>query len=620
VSYEDGKRKRVPGITYFTHRFRTFEVKYNPYLRSLRFMPTLQFKGKSSVWNHHLAIPYHTLEAIADLGYQPDLNPKTGTQIPLITTSEPAPVLDNLLIEGDNLLALKALLPQFAGRVKCIYIDPPYNTGADKEKWVYNDNVNSPLIREWLGKVVGKDDLTRHDKWLCMMTPRLKLLREFLAKDGVIFISCDDNEQANLRNIANEIFGDDNWVGSIIWKNVTDNNPTQVVIEHENIHCYALEKTQLDKAWKSTLSDIKDKLVEIGVQFVTQFEGETELQTVYKKWFKVNKAFLGPLDRYKFIDKGGIYTGSQSVHNPGKEGYRYDVLHPNGKPTRQPLLGYRFPFDPTMKQLLEDKRILFGETEDKIIELKVYAHEYEDKLSSVISLDGRVGANDLKDIFPEAIKVFDYPKPVDLIKQLLAYVTTDNDLILDSFAGSGTTGQAVMELNKEDGGNRRFILIQMPENSEKEPDKNICRDITRQRLHRAIDKFGYRAGFQYWQVGQALDAETLLSGQLPSFETFARYVYYLCTGENLSDTQTPNPETYLVGTTKTRAIYLVYQPDFLALTKLALNLSLAQQMQQAHPKRKIVVYAPACFLDDEHLEAWQIEFVGIPYNLFQRTA
>ncbi len=579
-------------------------------------MPTLQFKGKSSVWNHHLAIPYHTLEAQTNLAYQPDLAPKTGEQITLTTGDDPAPVLDNLLIEGDNLLALKALLPQFGGRIKCIYIDPPYNTGS--ENWVYNDNVNSPLVNEWLGKVVGKDDLTRHDKWLCMITPRLKLLRELMAKDGVMFISCDDNEQANLRNIANEIFGDDNWVGTIIWKNVTDNNPTQIAIEHENIHCYAFNKAELENSWKSSISDVKDKLIDLGKEFVDKYGEGPELQAAYTKWFKVNKVFLPPLDRYKFIDKGGIYTGSQSVHNPGKEGYRYDVFHPNGKPTKQPLLGYRFPWE-TMLQLLADKRILFGDSEDKIVELKVYASEYEDKLPSLIVLDGRTGNYDLKEIFPEAVKVFDYPKPVDLITQLLAYVTKDDDIVLDSFAGSGTTGQAVMELNREDGGNRRFIMVQMPENSEKEPDKNICRDITRERLRRAIDKFGYRTGFQYWQVGQALDAETLLSGQLPAFETFARYVYYLATGENLPDNQTPNAETYLVGTAPGRAFYLVYQPDFPALTKLALNLALAQQMQQTHPKQKIVVYAPACFLDDEHLEAWQIEFVGIPYNLFQRT-
>ena len=142
-------------------------------------MPTLQFKGRNVIWNHHLSVPYHALEEIKALDYEPEKGD------------------GNLIVEGDNLLALKALLPQYAGKVKCIYIDPPYNTG--NEGWAYNDKVNSPMIREWLGRTVEKDDLTRHDKWLCMMVPRLKLLRELLRDDGVIFVSIDDNEVHNLR-------------------------------------------------------------------------------------------------------------------------------------------------------------------------------------------------------------------------------------------------------------------------------------------------------------------------------------------------------------------------------------------------------------------------------------
>ncbi len=156
-------------------------------------MPTLQFKGKNIIWNHHLSVPYHTLEEVEDLHFQPEKG--NG----------------NLIIEGDNLIALKALLPEYAGKVKCIYIDPPYNTG--NEGWVYNDKVNSPLINNWLGKTVGTDDLTRHDKWLCMMTPRLKMLRDLLSDDGAIFISIDDNEVANLKLLMEEIFGEENFIG-----------------------------------------------------------------------------------------------------------------------------------------------------------------------------------------------------------------------------------------------------------------------------------------------------------------------------------------------------------------------------------------------------------------------
>ncbi len=206
-------------------------------------MPTLQFKGKNIIWNHHLSIPYHTLDEVERLHFQP------------------GKADGNLVVEGDNLLALKALLPQYAGKVKCIYIDPPYNTG--NEGWVYNDNVNSPMLKDWLGKEVGKDDLTRHDKWLCMMVPRLRLLRELLAEKGVIFISCDDSELSSLLSLMNELLGEGNRVGVIIWRNVTDNNPTNIAIEHEYVVCYAKQKDHIDAVWKSKVSAIKEQLARL---------------------------------------------------------------------------------------------------------------------------------------------------------------------------------------------------------------------------------------------------------------------------------------------------------------------------------------------------------------------
>jgi len=232
-----------------------------------------------------------------------------------------------------------------------------------------------------------------------MMMPRLKLLRELLSEEGVIFISCDDNELYNLRSILNEIFNEPNWVGTVIWRNVTDNNPTNIAIEHEYIMCYAKSKEGLEPIWKSKVTDAKEQLIKIGEELNKKFKNQDELQTEYTKWFRENKSFLGQLDRYKYIDKGGVYTGSQSVHNPGREGYRYDIIHPiTKKPCKEPLMGYRFP-ETTMKELLKAGKILFGEDETKIIELKVYVQEYEDKLASVIQLDGRLGSYDLKEIF-----------------------------------------------------------------------------------------------------------------------------------------------------------------------------------------------------------------------------
>src|SRR3989344_5904490 len=184
-------------------------------------MATLQFKGKSAVWNHHLSVPYHTLEKDAKKSLK-------GTDAE-----------ENLIIEGDNLLALKSLLPKYQGRIKCIYIDPPYNTG--NEGWAYNDNVNSPMLQDWLGKAVDREDLTRHDKWLCMMTPRLKLLRELLSEDGVIFISMDDNEQHRLRMLLDEVFGEENFVADIIWqKKYTQSNDAKYFSDtHDFILSYA---------------------------------------------------------------------------------------------------------------------------------------------------------------------------------------------------------------------------------------------------------------------------------------------------------------------------------------------------------------------------------------------
>ncbi len=176
-----------------------------------------------------------------------------------------------------------------------------------------------------------------------------------------------------------------------------------------------------------------------------------------------------------------------------------------------------------------------------------------------------------------------------------------------------------MELNKEDSGNRNCIMVQMTEATEKEPNKNICKDITRERVKRAIKKFGYNSGFKYIKVGQPLDAETLLKGELPDYKTFARYVYYICTGENLKGYTTLNEKTWFVSDFGKQSIHLIYKQDFEILTKLALNLDIAEKIITEHKGKRHIVYAPACFLDDDYMEAKQIEFVSIPYNLFQKN-
>lgn len=566
-------------------------------------MPTLNWIGKDAVVKHHKEVPFRMLQPVAELSYGEASNPEN----------------ENLIVQGDNLHALKALLPRYAGQVKCIYIDPPYNTGQDdrdqsgkRTGWVYNDNVNSPEIKQWLNKVVGEEseDLTRHDKWLCMIYPRLVLLKSFLKDDGVIFVSIDENEYANLRIVLDEIFGVINRVGTIIWKNVTDNNPTNIAIEHEYILCYAKRKDKLPKEWKSTNLAVKEKLLNISEKFVIDYPDQEERQAEYTKWFRKNKDQLWPFDRYKFIDSGGIYTGSQSVHNPGKEGYRYDVIHPDTmKPCAQPMMGYRFP-EATMNELITQGRILFGESETKLVELKVYVKDYRVKLSSLFELDGRVGTNEVKDIFVGNNRPFDFPKPTALIEELISFTTTGNDLILDSFAGSGTTGHAVLKLNKADSQNRRFILVEMK--------NEIATSITSERVKQAV--IGYKnneplgGSFKFCR----LSAEPLFTaeGQIRSDVTFtelAEFVWFTETGTGYPTDLRPSP---LLGVHKGKAVYLLFNGILKDRGDLGGNVlnNRTLSVLPAHDGQR-VVYGARTRFDKAKLSRMNIEFKQLPYEL-----
>lgn len=583
-------------------------------------MPTLQFKGKNIIWNHHLAVPFHTLDEVPELHCQPDK------------------AKGNMIIEGDNLIALKALLPQFTGRVQCIYIDPPYNTGNENgtnKGWIYNDNVSSPLLKDWFSQIVNKDDLTRHDKWCCMMVPRLKLLHELLDPKGVIFISIDDNEVHHLRSIMNDIFGEENFIASIIWNTGRKSTAKLVAINHEYCLIYAKDKSKQSaeevengedeengKLWrekKMGLDSIYSKFDELKKEF-----GED-----YGKISQGLKEFFNSLsddnptkahDHYCFADKRGIYfpDNTAAPDKPETRSHK-PLIHPiTKKPTAVPELGWRYT-DTTLKKLVDEDRIHFGTDETTVPNKKTYLRDTEFTVpSSVFYRDARGAKKRLKSLFGGK-DIFTFPKDEEIIKKFIRYCTKGEDIILDSYAGSGTTMHALMELNKEDGGNRKCIMVQMPENSEAEPDKNICKDITRERVKRAIDKYGYDSGFKYYRLGIPLDAETMLAGQLPTYNQFAKYVYYLCTGENLEAENKIKEKDFYVGEYGKQAIYLVYKQDYETLTRLALNLTLAEKIKEQQPGKKRIVYAPSCFLDEEYLTDNQIEYVGIPYNLFQRN-
>jgi adenine-specific DNA-methyltransferase len=575
-------------------------------------MPVLNWIGKEAVVKHHKEVPFRLLEPVPELSCA---DAESG----------------NLIVEGDNLHALKALLPRYAGQVKCIYIDPPYNTG--KEGWAYNDNVKSPEIQKWLdeafkGYTIDKDTLDRHDRWLCMMYPRLVLLRQFLREDGVLFVSMDDNEVANARLLLNEIFGPRNFVGSVVWKNVTDNNPTRIVPEHEYLLCFAKNIEKNEGNWKTPTLSSKTILREIEHEILSASASDEDRRVRYREWLRENKPYVWPFQDYKFIDEGGIFTGIRGVHNPGKEGYRYDVLHPvTGKPCTEPLMGYRFP-ESTMKELIEADRIIFGEDESKIIELKVYLKDYQAKLSSVYELDGRAGTNEVKAIFPEVKKNFDHPKSVQLIQDMIAFTTQKDSLVLDSFGGSGTTGHAVLKQNAEDGGNRNFILVEM--------DSKIAHGVTAERVRRVAKGYkkangdkvdGHGGGFGYYR----LSAEPLFEAGGPirtsiTFSELAEFVWFMETGSGMqkparSKGVTDSP--YL-GRFKERAVFLLYNGILKDKTDTGGNvlngrtLELLEDLLPAFDGLRVIYGARSRF-DKSKLAKLGITFHQLPYDLATKT-
>ena len=551
--------------------------------------------------NHHHDVPFRVLNKVSTFA---------------APAGAPANTTDNRIIHGDNLEALKSLLPEFEGRVKCIYIDPPYNTG--NEGWVYNDAVNDPKMKRWLGQVVGKEgeDLSRHDKWLCMMYPRLKLLHRLLRADGVLFASIDRNEMATFKLLLEEIFGAANWVGEVAWRNVTDNNPTNISLEHEYLLCFARSKSALIPIWKSPYLDSKERLIELGRELAAAHPDKKYLQTAYSKWFREHKTEVWPFQDYKFIDGDGIYTGSRSVHNPGKEGYRYDVFHPvTKKACKQPLMGYRFPYG-TMQDLLGANRILFGDDDTKLIELKLYVKDYKAKLASVIELDGRTGTNELKGIFTESSRPFDYPKPSVLLEELLGFGTEPDDIVLDSFAGSGTTGHAVLKLNAQDGGRRRFILIELGEYADA---------ITAERLRRVITGYGegvksvpgLGGGFDYYTVGEPIFLSGDQLNEAVGTEAIRGYVAY-SEGIPAADRSLPeNPHSpYLLGLSRETAWLFHYEPD--RATSLDLDFLAGLRFGGSTGAVKpatVIIYADRCLLSAAMMAKHGIIFKKIPRDI-----
>ena len=546
-------------------------------------MPTLNWIGKEQIINHHNDVPFRVLErkyTFGEIGNEKVEIRNEGNADNQISNST-FQISNSKIIHGDNLEALKALLPEYEGRIKCIYIDPPYNTG--NENWVYNDNVNSPKIRKWLGQVVGKesDDLSRHDKWLCMMYPRLVLLQKLLSDDGAIFISIDDNEQANLKLICDEIFGANNFVMSITWRR-------------------------------------SDNQANIG-----KIAKVAEYVLIYTK--NINQCVLGRLPlsdkakaEYQYEDTKGKY-GRGQLRDAVRGKHEYDIITPNGFVCKGPWFITKEEFD----KLVEQDLIHWPEKDGGTPRKKIYLSDMLDKGQIPNNFWGiefgtnQRAANQLEKIFGK--RVFDFPKPTTLIESILSIGTTDkNAIILDSFAGSGTTAHAVLNLNKSDGGNRKFILVEMEDYAE---------TITAERVKRVIDGYGDTEGtggsFDFYELGEPVfDADGNLNENIGT-EKIREYIWYSeirneklgirneddCDSEiSNSSFQIPNSK-YFLGKYLGTAYYFYYEKDQITTLDKAFLNTITQRAEQ------YVIYADNCLLSADFMQANHIIFKKIPRDV-----
>lgn len=525
-------------------------------------MPTLHWIGKEKVVNHHRDVPFRVLE------HQYSFSAENGEQ-------QGERVSGNKIIHGDNLEALKALLPEYEGKIKCIYIDPPYNTG--NEGWVYNDNVNDPKIKKWLHSVVGKEgeDLSRHDKWLCMMYPRLKLLQKLLAKDGAIFISIDDNEQANLKLICDEIFGVSNFLTDLIWRSSdsSNNDAKQFSVDYNHTLVYTKQL-----GWQpNKLERSEDNNV-----------------------------------HYKNPDNdpnGPWFSGNLSSPSP-RPNLTFDISSPNGTIIKPPKNGWRWRKE-RIEEMIASGEMIYSADETRLIK-KTYLKDQSGIVPSNIWWDieetghNRNAKYELIKIFSEykTSDIFKTPKPTKFIEKILKLSTEKDSTVLDSFGGSGTTAHALLNLNKQDGGNRKFILIEM---------EDYAGTITAERVKRVIKGYGSTKGtggdFDYFILGEPLFLENNNLNEEVGIDKIRRYIYYSETKQSISSSDPEADHASFLGVCNNSAYYFHYEKD--QLTTLNLDfLGLIRTKADQY-----IIYADNCLLDKGFMWKHNIVFKKIPRDI-----
>ena len=538
-------------------------------------MPEIEFKGKWHVYAHHLTVPFRPLA--------PDPAKSVGDASPD----------GNLIIHGDNLHGLKALLPRYAGRVRCVYIDPPYNTG--NEGWTYNDKLNSPLMREWVKQdaPVDGEDLERHDKWCCMMWPRLQLLRELLADDGVIFISIDDNEQHHLRMLMDEIFGEENFFVAQVRRSMhtVRNSSKDFNLNADYVLTYAKEK-----AW---FGEKQERYIRVATDKSSRYPyDDGDGRGPYK---------LDPLHARNYY-KPYVFTFGNGVEWSAPSG-RYPAYS-----------------EARLREMEADNRIEFSGKEPRA---KRYLSEVQEGQPPNATLDPEVvgfnadGTRALRTIFGDG-GVFPQPKPVELIKYLVNLLRDPDAIVLDSSAGSGTTAQAVLELNREDGGDRKFILVEC---------EDYADSVTAERVRRVIAgvpdakdaalREGLGGSFLYCTLGAPIEVEGMLTDDeaLPPFASLAAWLLHTATGVSAQTAQlrAMDEDGHFYSDDR-RDYYLLYEPsvEWLRSDDAVLDERRADRIGAAVRERgrEGIVFGAARYISQRDLTVeHDITFCQLPYEI-----